>query len=86
MHSEQLGPAPALVAPARDARGTVVRCYNATASEVEGRVELAAPLAGAARVRADEGEPRPLRVGGGGSSVRFTAGPHEIVTLLLTPA
>jgi alpha-mannosidase len=72
--------------PARDARGTVVRCYNATASEVEGRVELAAPLAGAARVRADEGEPRPLRVGGGGSSVRFTAGPHEIVTLLLTPA
>lgn len=72
--------------PARDARGIVFRCYNATGSEVVGCVEPGTPLAGAARVRADEREPRPLRLGGGGTSVRFTAGPHEIVTLLLTPA
>jgi alpha-mannosidase len=72
--------------PASDGDGIVLRCYNATGSEVEGRIELGVPVAAAARVRADEREPRPLPLGPRGSSVRFDAGPHEIVTLLLTTA
>ncbi|HEU4473902.1 MAG TPA: glycosyl hydrolase-related protein, partial [Gemmatimonadales bacterium] len=67
--------------PAADGGGIVLRCYNATGGEVVGTLKPGAPLAAAARVRADEREPEPLETGGG--SVRFTAGPHEIVTLLL---
>jgi len=44
------------------------------------------PVAAVARARADERETEPLSLGDNGSSVRFAAGPHEIVTLLLTPA
>jgi hypothetical protein len=47
---------------------------------------LGTPVAAAARVRADEREPQPLSLGAGRTSVRFDAGPHEIVTLLLEPA
>jgi alpha-mannosidase len=72
--------------PAADGDGIVLRCYNATGSEVAGRVELGTPVAAVARVRADEREPQPLRLGAKRTSVRFAAGPHEIVTLLLTPA
>jgi len=72
--------------PAADGDGIVFRCYNATGSEVAGRVELGTPVAAVARVRADEREPQPLPLGENGSSVRFAAGPHKIVTLLLTPA
>ncbi len=72
--------------PAAASDGIVLRCYNATGSEVAGRVELGTPVATAARVRADERDPRPLPLGARRSSVRFDAGPHEIVTLLLTPA
>jgi alpha-mannosidase len=68
--------------PADDGDGLVLRCYNATGREVPGRIELGDPIAAAARVRADEREPQPLETRRG--SVRFTAGPHEIVTLLLT--
>ena len=67
--------------PADKGDGIVLRCYNATGKEVEGRVELAAPIMAAARVRADEQEPVSLRLGPNRSSVRFLAGPHEIVTL-----
>jgi alpha-mannosidase len=67
--------------PAAHGDGIVLRCYNATGDAVVGELESGAPLA-AARVRADEREPEPLETRGG--SVRFTAGPHEIVTLLLT--
>jgi hypothetical protein len=72
--------------PAGAGDGIVLRCYNATGSEVQGRVELGVPVAAAAKVRADEREPRPLPLGPRGSTVRFDAGAHEIVTLLLTPA
>jgi alpha-mannosidase len=72
--------------PAAAGDGIVLRCYNATGALVGGRVELGAPVSAAARVRADESEPTPLPLGRGGLSVRFDAGPHEIVTLLLTPA
>lgn len=71
--------------PAAADGALVLRCYNATGSAVAGRVELGAPLAAAARVRADECEARPLRLRPGASSIPFTAGPHEIVSLLLTP-
>jgi alpha-mannosidase len=71
--------------PAAESDGIVLRCYNATGSDVVGRLELAAPLAAAAKVRADERESQPLELGPNRSSVRFDAGPHEIVTLLLTP-
>jgi alpha-mannosidase len=71
--------------PAADGDGIVLRCYNATGSDVVGQLELAAPLAAAAKPRADERESQPLELGPNRCSVRFDAGPHEIVTLLLTP-
>jgi mannosylglycerate hydrolase len=71
--------------PAAAGNGIVFRCYNATDSEVAGQVELGTPVAAAARVRADEREPRPIALDAERTSLRFTAGPHEIVTLLLTP-
>jgi mannosylglycerate hydrolase len=71
--------------PATESGGIVFRCYNATGSEVAGRVEFGTPVAAVARARADEREPEPLPIGENGSSVRFVAGPHEIVTLILTP-
>ena len=68
--------------PATTGNGLVVRCYNATGSSVAGRLELGSPIAAAARVRADEREPVPLDRSG--TSLRFSAGPHQIVTLHLT--
>jgi alpha-mannosidase len=70
--------------PATEGDGIVFRCYNATGSEVAGRVVFATPVAAVARTRADERGPEPLPLGDNGSSVRFVARPHEIVTLLLT--
>ena len=72
--------------PAAEGDGIVFRCYNATGSAVAGRVVFAGPVTDVARVRADEREPEPLPLSDSGLSVRFAAGPHEIVTLLLTPA
>jgi alpha-mannosidase len=72
--------------PAAEGDGIVFRCYNATGSVVSGRVEFGTPVAAVARARADERQAEPLPLGDNGLSVRFAAGPHEIVTLLLTPA
>jgi alpha-mannosidase len=72
--------------PAADGDGIVFRCYNATGSAVAGRLVFATPVTAAARVRADERKPESVPVDENGSAVDFTAGPHEIVTLLLTPA
>jgi alpha-mannosidase len=63
----------------------VFRCYNATGDPVEGRLLTDSPLESVERTRADEREGRPLVLEDGGAAVRFLAGPHEIVTLLLTP-
>jgi alpha-mannosidase len=71
--------------PATGGDGIILRCYNATGSEVAGRVTLATPVAAAARVRADEREPQSLPLGTERASVRFDAGSYEVVTLLLTP-
>jgi alpha-mannosidase len=67
-------------------RRIVFRCYNATGAEVGGHLYLGAPVARVERVRADEQEPSPLPLDDSHSSLRFTAGPHEIITLLVTPA
>jgi alpha-mannosidase len=67
--------------PAGHGDGIVLRCYNTAGSAVASALELGVPFA-AARVRADEREPEPLEARDG--AVRFTAGPREIVTLLLT--
>lgn len=73
--------------PAEGAGGRVVfRCYNATGDRTEGRLVANAALASAERTLADERRGSPLPLEDGGSAVRFTAGPHEIVTLVVTPA
>jgi hypothetical protein len=66
-------------------RRIAFRCYNATGEQVEGRLLTDSPLASVERTRADEREGRRVAVEDGGTEVRFTAGPHEIVTLVLTP-
>jgi mannosylglycerate hydrolase len=68
-----------------DGRRIVFRCYNATGEPVEGRLLTDSPLASVERTRADEREGRRLPLEDGGTEVRFMAGPHEIVTLVLTP-
>ncbi len=67
--------------PADEGDAIVFRCFNATESEVAGRLELNAPVSRAYRVRADEREPEPLSVEGG--AIPFLAGPRAIVTLLV---
>jgi alpha-mannosidase len=68
-----------------DGRRIVFRCYNATGDPVEGRLLTDSPFESVERTRADEREGRPLVLEDNGTVVRFVAGPHEIVTLLLTP-
>jgi alpha-mannosidase len=68
-----------------DGRRIVFRCYNATGEPVEGRLLTDSSLESVEQTRADEREGRRLAVEDGGTEVRFTAGPHEIVTLVLTP-
>ncbi len=63
----------------------MLRCYNAGGSPTSGSYRAPFPLVSAARTRADERETVPLDVEDG-HTVRFTAGGHEIVTLLLHPA
>jgi len=68
-----------------DGRRIVFRCYNATGEPVEGRLLTDSPLESVERTRADERAGRPLVLEDNGTAVRFVAGPHEIVTLLLRP-
>ncbi len=68
-----------------DARRLVFRCYNATGSRVEGRLVAGTALGSVERTLADEREGERLALEAGGTGVRFTAGPYEIVSLLLTP-
>jgi alpha-mannosidase len=68
-----------------DGRRIVFRCYNATGEPVEGCLLTESSLESVERTRADEREGKRLTLQDGGTEVRFTAGPHEIVTLVLTP-
>jgi len=71
------------VKPAQAGGGTVLRCYNATGRAAGGAWRFGAAVRAAYRVRADERESVPLVLEDRGRAVRFTAGPHEIVTLMV---
>ncbi|HUF35821.1 MAG TPA: glycosyl hydrolase-related protein [Gemmatimonadales bacterium] len=71
------------VKPAAEGDGLVLRCYNGSAAPVAGCWRLPFAAEAANRVRSDEREPRPVLVEDGGRTLRFTAGPREIVTFLL---
>jgi mannosylglycerate hydrolase len=71
--------------PAEDGDALVLRCYNARAADAEGRWRLGRPVARAARVRADETRLDELRLEDGGRVIPFGAGPHEIVSVLVSP-
>jgi len=62
----------------------VLRCYNATGRPAAGAWRFAEGVKSAHRVRADERESTALVLEGRGKVVRFEAGPHEIVTILVT--
>ena len=69
--------------PGEGATGDVVlRCYNPEDRPVAGAWRFGAPVRAAFRTRLDEREPVPLVLEDGGRVVRFSAGPHEIVTVL----
>jgi hypothetical protein len=68
-----------------DGRRIVFRCYNATGGTVEGRLLTDSSLESVEQTRADEREGRRLVLEDNGTAVRFVAGPHAIVTLVLTP-
>jgi hypothetical protein len=64
----------------------VLRCYNATGRKAAGAWRFGAGdgVKTAHRVRADERESVALVLEGRGKTVRFTAEPHEVVTILVT--
>jgi alpha-mannosidase len=72
------------VKPAQQGSPLVLRCYNATGRPVAGAWRFGEGVKSAHRVRADERESAALVVEGRGKTVRFVAGPHEIVTILVT--
>jgi alpha-mannosidase len=74
------------VKPAQQGSPLVLRCYNATNRKAAGAWRFGGgdAVKSAHRVRADERESVALVLEGRGKTVRFTAEPHEIVTILVT--
>src|SRR5256886_1866454 len=72
------------VKPAQQGSPLVLRCYNATGRPAAGAWRFAEGVKSAHRVRADERESTALVLEGRGKVVRFTAEPHEVVTILVT--
>jgi len=72
------------VKPAQQGSPLVLRCYNATGRPAAGAWRFAEGVKSAHRVRADERESTALVLEGRGKVVRFTAEPHEMVTILVT--
>ena len=70
--------------PAESGYGVVLRCYNATDRQAGGAWRFADGIKAAHRVRADERESVPVVLENRGRTVRFSAGPHEIVTILVS--
>jgi hypothetical protein len=72
-------------APSSDGAWVLLRCVNLTDDVVAGRWTVASPLGEARRARLDEtpGEALAAAAGGAGSVVAFTAGPREVVTVLV---
>jgi alpha-mannosidase len=69
------------VAPAAD--GLVLRCYNVTEHPASGAWRFGEPVRVARRTRLDGEAGVPLILEEGGRRVRFTAGPGDIVTVLV---
>jgi mannosylglycerate hydrolase len=61
----------------------VLRCYNPDDTAAAGAWRFGDAVRSAWRTRLDEGEPVPLVLEDGGRVVRFTAGPREIVTVVV---
>ncbi|HEX2250167.1 MAG TPA: glycoside hydrolase family 38 C-terminal domain-containing protein [Gemmatimonadales bacterium] len=70
--------------PAESGDAVVLRCYNATESPTAGAWQLSDVVRTAHRARADEQALHEIRLGEGSRSVPFHAGPHEIVTIMVT--
>jgi mannosylglycerate hydrolase len=71
------------IKPAAGEPGMVLRCYNPEPVPIDGCWRFGAPRAFAARVRADEREPRSARLSDAGRVLRFAAAPGEWVTHLV---
>jgi mannosylglycerate hydrolase len=74
------------VKPAERGDVVVVRCYNATGKPTAGTWQLSSVVLSAQRARADEQALHEIRLGEGSRSISFHAGPHEIVTIMVTLA
>jgi alpha-mannosidase len=72
------------VKPAQQGSPLVLRCYNATSRRAAGAWRFGDGVKSAHRVRADERDSVALVLEGRGKLVRFTAEPHEVVTILVT--
>ncbi len=74
------------VKPARAGAGAgvILRCYNATGERTMGTWHFTDGARTAHRVRADERESASLPLEDRGRTLRFEAGPFEIVTILIT--
>ena len=70
--------------PADAGDDLVLRCWNVREEETVGRWRFALPIARARLVRADETGARDLPIAPDGRSVEFPAGPHAIVTLIVS--
>ncbi len=64
--------------------GIMLRCYNAGDQDTRGAWRFPRPLREALRVRADGSDGATLPLDQGGRAVSFPAGPHEIISLLVT--
>jgi alpha-mannosidase len=74
------------IKPAERGDVVVLRCYNATGKPTAGTWQLSSAVLSAQRARADEGALHEIRLGEGSRSIPFHAGPHEIVTIMVTLA
>jgi alpha-mannosidase len=72
------------VKPAQAGSPLVLRCYNATSKRTAGAWRVSGGVKTAHRVRANERESVPIMLEGRGTTVRFVAEPHDIVTILVT--
>ncbi|HUL03652.1 MAG TPA: glycoside hydrolase family 38 C-terminal domain-containing protein [Gemmatimonadales bacterium] len=72
------------VKPAQAGSPLVLRCYNATSRRTAGAWRVSGGVKTAHRVRANERESVPIMLEGRGTTVRFVAEPHDIVTILVT--
>jgi alpha-mannosidase len=74
------------IKPAETGDLIVLRCYNATGKPTAGTWQLSSVVLSAQRARADEQALHEIRLGEGSRSIPFHAGPHEIVTIVVSLA